>query len=170
MVGFDPAGVVDGVTQLAVKAIAVGHLERSIALAQRDKRAVGVVAIGAEVPKVGKADVPLDDLMRELATRVIVSTRASDLAARYGRSELVVVLTAMADPGDAAIVAVRLLLELSRPYLVGDVSRSATISLGVASYPLNADSAEAALGAARMAMARARANGGGYKVAEPSRV
>ncbi|HKW77542.1 MAG TPA: diguanylate cyclase [Candidatus Limnocylindria bacterium] len=167
MIGFDPGEVVDGVTQLAVKAIAMGHLERSLALAQRDKRAVGVLSIGADVPRLGDVDPPTDELMKHLAARVKALTRASDLAARYGRAELVIVLTAMGDPNDAAIVAVRLLLELSKPYTLLGRQRSATVCIGAASFPADGAVADALVNAARQAMARARAQGGGYKVASP---
>lgn len=159
-------GLVDRVTQLAGKEIALGHLDRSVALAQRDSRAVGLLAIDVDIPRVGaEGELPIDELMRQVADRVIAATRSSDLAARVEESELLIVLTAMADPQDAAVVAVRMLLQLSRLYLLGGRERSATVSLGGASFPTDGDSAEAVLAAARNAMAWARADGGGYRLA-----
>lgn len=157
-------GLIDRVTQLPGSQIALVHLERSVALARRDSRAVGVLSIGCDIPAVGEA-VQMDELMRQLGKRVIAATRASDLAARFGESELLIVLTAMASPQHGAIVAVRLLLHLSRPYVLQGRERSATISLGVSSFPSDGTSAEAVLDAARQAMARARATGGGYEPA-----
>jgi diguanylate cyclase (GGDEF)-like protein len=157
-------GLIDRVTTLAGPQIAIGHLERSVSLAKRDTRSVGVLAVGIDVPKVAEA-VPADELMREVGKRVIASTRSSDLASRYSEWEILIVLTAMAQPHDAAIVAVRLLLHLSQPYVLQGRERSATISVGVASYPTDGDSAEAALAAARDAMGRVRAEGGGYRIA-----
>jgi diguanylate cyclase (GGDEF)-like protein len=158
------AGLIDQTTRLAGKTIALGHLERSVALAKRDKRAVGVLAIGVDIPRVG-GDIPMDELMRELAKRLIAATRSSDLAARFSDSELLIVLTAMANAHDASIVAVRLLLQLSQPYVLGGKERSATVSVGVASYPTDGDSADATLSAARAAMTRVRSGGGGYQLA-----
>ena len=157
-------GLVDRVTRLAGAQIALGHLERSVALARRDSRAVGVISIGVAVPRVAE-EVPMDELMAQLGKRVIAATRTSDLAARFGGSELLIVLTAMASANDAAIVAVRLLLQLSRPYVLQGRERSATVSMGVASFPTDGDSADLVLHAARAAMTRASAEGGGYKVA-----
>ncbi len=157
-------GLVDRVTQLAGRQIALGHLERSVALARRDTRAVGVISIAVAVPRLAE-EVPIDELMAQLGKRVIAATRTSDLAARFGGSELLIVLTAMASANDAAIVAVRLLLQLSRPYVLQGRERSATVSLGVASFPTDGDSAEHVLRAARAAMDRAGAEGGGYRVA-----
>ena len=158
------AGLIDQVTRLAGRPIALGHLERSVALAKRDRRSVGVLAVGVDIPKVG-SDIPMDELMRQLGKRVIAATRTSDLAARTGDSELLVMLTALTSPHDASIVAVRLLLQLSQPYVLGGKERSVTVSVGAASYPTDGDSANAALDAARAAMARARSGGGGFEVA-----
>ena len=160
-------GLIDRVTTLAGPQIAVGHLDRSVALAQRDGRAVGVLSVGVDIPRVAE-DVPMDELMAQLGKRVIAATRTSDLASRYAASEILIVLTAMAHAGDAAIVAVRLLLQLSRAYVLQGRERSATISVGVASFPTDADSATRVLEAARAAMTRARSGGGGYVLASPA--
>jgi diguanylate cyclase (GGDEF)-like protein len=161
-------GLIDRVTQLAGAQIALGHLQRSVALADRDQRAVGVLSIGLDVPRVAE-EVPLDELMHQLAKRVITATRTSDLAARFGDAELLIILTAMAHPHDASVVAVRLLLQLSRPYVLQGRERSATVSLGVSSFPTDGLTADAVLHAARGAMTRVRSEGGGYKVADPSK-
>ena len=156
-------GLIDHVTTLAGPQIATGHLERSVALARRDSRAVGVIAVGVEVPRVAE-DVPIDELMRQVGKRMVASTRASDLACRWSANELLVVLTAMSHAPDAAIVAVRLLLDLSRPYVLQGRERSATFSLGVASFPGDGDSPVALLTCAREEMEHVRADGGGYRV------
>lgn len=158
------SGLFDRVTQLAGAKIAVGHLERSLALARRDTRAVGVLSIGVDVPRVAEA-VPLDELMAQVGKRVTAATRTSDLAARVGDAELLIVLTAMAHANDAAIVGVRLLLQLSQPYVLQGRARSVTVSVGVSSFPSDGDTADAVLGAARGAMSGVRADGGGYRVA-----
>jgi len=160
-------GLIDQVTQLPGKPIALGHLERAVALGRRDKRAVGVLAVGVDLPRVG-ADAPADELMYQLGKRLITATRTSDLAARVGETELLIVLTAMSSPNDAAIVAVRLLLRLSQPYVLSGRERSATVSVGVASYPTDGDSADAVRSAARDAMTRVRLGGGGYQLANPT--
>jgi diguanylate cyclase (GGDEF)-like protein len=158
------AGLFDRVTKLAGRSIAVGHLERSVALGRRDSRAVGAISIGVDIPRVGEA-VFMDEVIHQVAKRIIATTRTSDLAARLADAELLIVLTAMANAEDAAIVAVRLLLQLSRPYVLQGRERSATVSLGVSSFPTNGDSAEEVLSAARKAMVRMRSEGGGYKLA-----
>jgi diguanylate cyclase (GGDEF)-like protein len=157
-------GLIDRVTQLAGPQLALSHLERSVALARRDLRAVGVLSVGVDIPKVGEP-VTLLELYQQLGKRVITATRTSDLAARLADDELLVILTAMANPHDASIVAVRMLLQLSKPYVLAGRERSVTVSLGVASFPTDGDSSTAVLNAAREAMARARSEGGGYRVA-----
>jgi diguanylate cyclase (GGDEF)-like protein len=157
-------GLIDRDTQLSGPQLALSHLERSVALARRDKRAVGVLSVGIDVPKVAE-DVRWVELMQQLGKRAIAATRTSDLAARLADDELLVVLTAMANPHDVSIVAVRMLLQLSKPYVLAGRERSVTVSLGVASFPTDGDSSTAVLNAAREAMARARSEGGGYRIA-----
>ena len=157
-------GLMDRVTQLAGPEMLNDHLARSITLARRDERSVGVIALGVDIPRVAE-HVPMDELMRQLGKRVLAATRGSDLAARTSERDLAVVLTAMARPGDAAVVSVRMLLSLSQPYVLAGRERSVTVSVGLASFPMDGDNAEAVLAAASQAMARARADGGGHRIA-----
>ncbi len=140
--------------------IALGHIQRSVSLATRDERSVGVLSVGVEATGAGAAQ-----LFRELADRAHRSTRTSDLEVVYARDELLIVLTAMAHAGDAAIVAVRLLLDLSRPYELEGQQRTAKVSIGVASFPTDGVTAQTLVDSARAAMGRARSAGGGYAVA-----
>jgi diguanylate cyclase (GGDEF)-like protein len=157
-------GLIDRVTKLSGPQLALAHLERSVALARRDMRAVGVLSIGVDIPNVGEP-VTLLELYQQLGKRVIAATRTSDLAARLADDELLVILTAMANPHDASIVAVRMLLQLSKPYVLAGRERSVTISLGIASFPPDGDTSTAVLNASREAMSRVRSEGGGYRIA-----
>jgi diguanylate cyclase (GGDEF)-like protein len=157
-------GLIDGVTKLAGRDMLMGHLERSISLAERDSRAVGVLSIGIDIPRVAE-QVPIDELMHQLGQRVFAAMRGSDLAARVSERELVVVLTAMSDWRDASVVSVRMLLKLSQPYVLVGRERSVTISVGVASFPTHGATATTVLDAAALAMSRVRAGGGGYNIA-----
>ena len=165
-IGLDDGegGLMDRVTQLAGPEMLNDHLARSITLARRDERSVGVIALGVDIPRVAE-HVPMDELMRQLGKRVLAATRGSDLAARTSERDLAVVLTAMARSGDAAVVSVRMLLSLSQPYVLAGLERSVTVSVGLASFPMDGDNAEAVLAAASQAMARARADGGGHRIA-----
>jgi diguanylate cyclase (GGDEF)-like protein len=157
-------GLIDRASQLVGPEIAAGHIERSISLARRDARAVGVLSIGVDIPRVAE-DVPYAELMGQLGKRVLAATRGSDLAARLSERELAIVLTAMANANDVAIVSVRTLLQLSQPYVLGGRERSVTVSLGGASFPTDGETAADILGAAHMAMTSVREQGGGYRLA-----
>ncbi|MDQ2951497.1 MAG: diguanylate cyclase [Chloroflexota bacterium] len=157
-------GLMDRVTQFAGPEMLHDHLARSIALARRDERSVGVIALGVDIPRMSEY-VPTDELMAQLGKRILASTRGSDLAARMTERDLAVVLTAMARPGDAAVVSVRMLLSLSQPYVLAGRERSVTVSIGVASFPLHGESPESVMAAASRAMTLARADGGGHRIA-----
>jgi GGDEF domain-containing protein len=72
-----------------------------------------------------------DEALRQCARRVQAVIRNSDLAAVMDENTIVVALTAMGAPGDAQIVAVRLLLALAPPMLIDGRERSIGVASGV---------------------------------------
>jgi diguanylate cyclase (GGDEF)-like protein len=161
---LDDLVLMDAVTGLPNLRLALGQITRAIALARRDLRAVGLLCI--DIDHFADLNERLgatagDDVLRQVGERIALAIRGSDMCARTGGDEFSVVLTAMARPTDAAIVAVRLLLALAAPYLVGGESRTIGCSIGVASYPLDGEYDEALFQAAHAAVGAAKAAGGG---------
>ena len=157
-------GLVDALTGLPGRQLAMLHLDRAIALATRDKRAVGL--LGIKLDRYQDAGDPsrrqvADEVLRQLAKRLAVYIRGSDLAARLGGDSFLVVLTALATTNDATIVAVRLMLALAQPFGVEGRERSVQCSIGIAEYPRDADDAVSLLGEALRAADRAQNEGGG---------
>ena len=128
-------GLIDPVTGLATRAIFHDHLVRSLALAERDRRWTGVLWIGlrrfTRPTEDGRA--LADEVLRQTAQRLRTAIRDSDLAARLENDAFAVTLTAMANPADARIVAVRVLLTLSSPVFVEGRDRSVRVTAGVVS-------------------------------------
>lgn len=91
--------------------------------------------------------------MRE--ARVQGAIRDSDLAAVLDENTIVIALTAMHAPGDARIVAVRLLLVLAPPVLVEGRERSIGVSSDAVSASDRSISVDELLGRARAAAAEA---------------
>src|SRR5213594_1995591 len=150
-------GLIDEVTSLAGRDLALVQLDQAIALARRDKRSVGVLSLKL-------------DHFRQFAQRIAAYVRGSDIPARLSNESFLVVLTAMASSNDAIIVTVRLLLVLAEPYDVLGKARSVHCSIGVAEFPRDADDATTLLGAALAAADRAQLMGGGqYRVASDPR-
>ena len=78
-----------------------------------------------------------DELLVKLAEAIASTVRKSDTAARFGGDEFVVLLTGLLSKDDAALVAEKILHQLSQPIAlsVGDVRVSA--SIGIAMYPFD---------------------------------
>ncbi len=165
-------GLIDEVTSLAGRDLALVQLDQAIALARRDKRSVGVLSLKLDHFRQfreteGEA---AEEVIRQFAQRVAAYIRGSDIPARLSNESFLVVLTAMASSNDAVIVTVRLLLVLAEPYDVLGKARSVHCSIGVAEFPRDADDATTLLGAALAAADRAQLMGGGqYRVASEPR-
>ncbi|HEX2485837.1 MAG TPA: EAL domain-containing protein, partial [Myxococcota bacterium] len=109
-----------------------------------------------------------DRLLQEVADRLVRSVRESDLVARLenppaisrlGGDEFTVLLTNVADPGDLAKVARRLLEVLHRPFSLGGHEVVITASVGIAAWPSDGSDGEGLLRNADAAMYHAKERG-----------
>ncbi len=158
-------GLVDSATNLPGRELAAVHIEHAMALAQRDKRSVGVLSLKLDrfrrLRDGAQGHQPADEVVRQFAKRVTAFIRASDVPARLSDDSFLVILTALTSSNDAAVVAVRLLLVLAEPFDVVGHARTVHCSIGVAESPRDADEPVALLGAALAAADRAQVMGGG---------
>jgi len=110
-----------------------------------------------------------DRLLREIANRLVSELRLNDFVARphpedrdrtvsrLGGDEFTILLSQISDPRDAAAVAQRVLQAFSEPFLVEGQSLHMTASIGIATYPVDGEDAEALLRNADAAMHQAKA-------------
>jgi diguanylate cyclase (GGDEF)-like protein len=166
-------GLIDAVTSLAGRELAMVQLDQAIALARRDERSVGVLSLKVDRfrgLREEAEDGVADEVIRQFAQRIAAFVRGSDIPARLSIDSFLVVLTALATSNDAVIVAVRLTLALAEPFDVGGKTRSVDCSIGVAEFPRDADDATTLLGAALAAADRAQVMGGSqFRVASEPR-
>ncbi len=104
-----------------------------------------------------------DRLLAAVAVRLRSVLRDTDLLARHGGDEFIVVLADLSgDPVTAAEnVGSKLLRALREPFVVGGARLRTRASIGVSLYPDDADDTEALLRHADTAMYQAKAAGGG---------
>ena len=93
-----------------------------------------------------------DDLLRQVAERLVACLRETDTVARLGGDEFTVILEGGKRVEDAGQVAMKILQEISRPYTVGTREIVVTTSIGIAVYPFDGDSYEDLLKGADTAM------------------
>ncbi|MDQ0326001.1 diguanylate cyclase (GGDEF)-like protein [Rhodopseudomonas julia] len=102
-----------------------------------------------------------DSLLRATARRLASMTRKSDLLARFGGDEFVLLASGVTDAEQAEQFATRIITALSRPYALNGHSIVAGASVGVAFAPKDGSNADALIKNADMALYRAKANGRG---------
>jgi len=101
-----------------------------------------------------------DRLLQQVATRLLGCVRANDTVCRLGGDEFVLMLTDMDDVDEHEAVIGRVLAELARPFSIGaDQHAIVTASIGIATFPDDADEAEPLLQRADEAMYQAKARG-----------
>jgi diguanylate cyclase (GGDEF)-like protein/PAS domain S-box-containing protein len=104
-----------------------------------------------------------DRLLAAVATRLRSELRDSDLLARQGGDEFLVLLSDVTDDPEPAAESVggKLLHALTEPFVVAGTELRTGASIGVSVYPRDAADTEALLRHADVAMYQAKAAGGG---------
>jgi diguanylate cyclase (GGDEF)-like protein/PAS domain S-box-containing protein len=165
----------DGLTGLPNRALLEEHLRKALARARRGGTSVGLIYVdldGFKLVNDSLGHASGDEVLREAAERLAMTTRASDLLARQGGDEFLLLLGDVdreRDPEEVAVAAsTRILEALSAPFHVSGAEFQLGASIGVALYPRDAHDPDGLLQAADGAMYRAkRAGRGGYAFPEP---
>ncbi|HEY1288013.1 MAG TPA: EAL domain-containing protein [Burkholderiales bacterium] len=100
-----------------------------------------------------------DRLLREAARRLSESVRGGDTVGRFGGDEFGVVLANLGRPGDASLVAQKIIDALARPVELDGHETYITASIGISVYPADGSEPEALLANADAAMYRAKEQG-----------
>lgn len=112
-----------------------------------------------------------DQVLKHVAKRIRAVLRASDISARIGGDEFVVIAREVCCPEDAAAVANKILSAIAVPLVIDGQSVVASISIGIALYPEHGRVAAALYRCADAAMYSAKSqgkNGIAFYSGEPS--
>ena len=100
-----------------------------------------------------------DSLLKAVAERLRLMTRADDVVARLGGDEFVVVQTGIGGKEEAEELARRLTAAVTAQMTLGEQTIFATVSIGIALAPANGSNPERLLKSADLALYKAKADG-----------
>jgi diguanylate cyclase (GGDEF)-like protein len=149
----------DGLTGLANRYLLHSRLNQAVSRARRQGSGLALVYLDLDGFK------PVNDqqghevgdaLLVAVAERLLASVRAEDVVARLGGDEFAIVMEDLDGPDAARRAAQRVVAEMSRPFVVGDLRLSVAASVGVAYSASGESDGESMLRDADLAMYRAK--------------
>jgi diguanylate cyclase (GGDEF)-like protein len=152
----------DELTGLANRVLFTHQLNHAIARAQRYGKSLAVLFIDLDRFKnindtlghqVG------DAVLKIVAQRLADSLRASDILARMGGDEFVVLVEEFSEPELVHGIAKKILDSVEQPVIVGEHELAVTASVGISTYPVDARDMQTLLKQADIAMYRAKEQG-----------
>jgi diguanylate cyclase (GGDEF)-like protein/PAS domain S-box-containing protein len=152
----------DPLTGLPNRTLLADRFSLMIVQARRRGAALGVLFIDLDDFKLvndTQGHAAGDELLKETARRLQSAVRDGDTVARISGDEFTVILSDLARPDDAALVAQKIIDRLSSPVEINGQEVVVTASIGIATFPADGDDAETLLGAADAAMYRAKQAG-----------
>ncbi|MBI3433451.1 MAG: EAL domain-containing protein [Hydrogenophilales bacterium] len=157
----------DALTGLPNRVLFRDRLEQALVISRRNGDGVALLFVDLDRFKVINDTLGHeagDLLLQEVARRLIGCMREEDTVARMGGDEFVVIQKGVAQPEDAALLATRMLAEISRPFSLAGHEIMTSLSVGISLYPQDGEDVSALLKNADAAMYRAKEKGrNGYQ-------
>ncbi len=137
-------------------------LDKSIALAHRDKTSIGLLLIDLDNFKTTNdtfGHIHGDELLKQFAKRLDILIRKGDLLSRVGGDEFTLITLNLKGPSGARMLAERILSELNIPYTINGKLITVSVSIGISIYPDNGHTTEELLRKADLAMYKSKNSG-----------
>jgi diguanylate cyclase (GGDEF)-like protein/PAS domain S-box-containing protein len=130
----------DSLTGLPNRSLLMDRLNQALSQAKRFGRSLAVMFLDLDDFK--KINDTLghmagDELLKLVAQRLVGCIRTGDTISRQGGDEFVVVLAEIAQPGDAARVAEKIVDAMTDTFEIAGKALSITVSIGISVYPIN---------------------------------
>ena len=152
----------DALTGLPNRFLLVDRLTHALTLAKRNPTTVAVFHLDLDRFKAVNdllGHEAGDELLIEVGRRLHQTLRASDTLARLGADEFVIVQALVQSPREAAGLARRVVEALSEPFFINGQRAQVGVSVGIALYPQDGETAADLMHNADTAMYRAKREG-----------
>ncbi len=159
--------IYDPLTALPNRALFLDRLDQGVALSKRESRQVAVLMMdlnGFREVNATLGHAVGDELLAEVAKRLLTVTRESDTLARIGGDEFAELLPSGATGGGAIKAAERAIEALNDPLTIQGHRLATGISIGIAVFPTHGNDASTLMRHADTAMFAAKRNATGYAV------
>ncbi len=160
----------DALTGLPNRVLFQDRLEHALKRANREKTNVAVMLLDLDHFKRINDEyghLKGDEVLQEVARRLLSSLRESDTVARMGGDEFTIIIEELINPSYAAQVAEKLLEVIHQPYLIDEQPWETSASLGISLFPLDGDDVTILLKKADIAMYRAKRYHNNYRFYSP---
>jgi diguanylate cyclase (GGDEF)-like protein len=152
----------DTLTGLASRSYLHEQLQAAIYRAGRSGKRIGLLMIDLDHFKEVNDTLGHhagDELLRLVADRIRSSVRKTDIVARMGGDEFVVLLTDIGDSSEAELIGAKVVCSVSAPADIGEQPMLVSASVGVCTYPEGGADGDALLQNVDLAMYKAKAGG-----------
>ncbi len=152
----------DNLTALPNRVMLEEHLEHVLELSQRNKFNLALLFIDLDRFKIINDTLGHqvgDELLKVVAKRIKSVLRSSDMLARMGGDEFVVVLESAKNKNSAAFVCKKILNIVKQSIKIGTYKLNTSASIGVAMYPKDGDDLQTLIRNADTAMYHAKDQG-----------
>jgi diguanylate cyclase (GGDEF)-like protein len=153
----------DSITNLPNQELFKDRVQQALALTRRNEGQLAVMLVSLDRFKTINDTlgyVTSDQMLREIAQRIVSCVRESDTVARFGSDEFAVLSSHLNRAEDAAKIAQAIGEALSRPFQYADQELFITSSIGISLFPHDGKDAVTLLKSAGTALNRAKEQDG----------
>jgi diguanylate cyclase (GGDEF)-like protein/PAS domain S-box-containing protein len=161
----------DALTGLPNRSLFVERIQFSLAEAERVGSYMGVLFLDLDHFKDVNDTLghPVgDELLIQVSKRLLQCARSSDTVARLGGDEFAILCSNLKSPDQAAELAQRIVETIARPYDIAGQEIHTATSIGISTYPIDAQEPDRLVSFADMALYTAKEHGrSNYKFFDP---
>jgi diguanylate cyclase (GGDEF)-like protein/PAS domain S-box-containing protein len=155
----------DALTSLPNRILLNDRIDRALTHARRNQ--VGAAVLFLDLDKFKHINDSLghtigDKLLQSVAQRLSGCVRRSDTVSRQGGDEFVILLSDYKHAEDASLTAEKIVAALVPPFMIGGHELHITASIGISTYPADAEDSDGLLKNADIAMYHAKSSDRGF--------